>query len=807
MPNEVPGCGPSDARIMIIGEAPSTTEVRLGAPFVGKAGEELNKLLQAAKIDRSSCYVTNICLEPVQGDKEKFFFPRRNAPSEPYIRGIAAAVRDIQRINPNVIVPLGNYALWGLTMHRGIMAWRGSILRSALSLPNKLVPTIHPAALLRGKPDDASKVQGGMWKMRPVVIWDLERANYESRFPEFRFTERRIQIAPSGTDLDEAVHRLLASPFITVDIESFGGTRLACVGLGTNDPTRAWVIPWGDGDPSTRALLSYILGSDNPKRGQNLMYDVTMLDQNGLITRNVEFDTMLAAHVLLPELPKGLDFLTSIYTDIPYYKPEGKVWKEEKTPEVLHRFFNYNGKDVCATTEVSLAQERELASDERHLRTFRRELGVFQPLREATYHGAKFDEPLFHRLVTETTIKKDTLKAEIETVAGPDFNPNSPKQVAEFVYGTLQLAPRMKGGKLKTDAKTLKDVAARSGNAFPEKIVEFKKQQKLLSNYYNEKIVGPDGRLRSSYNIAGTISGRLSSSAPLWGPGLNGQNVPVHTRRMYVADEGFELWELDQSQAEAVVTAYLAEDPVHMDCFRTGKDVHRVTACYLLDMDPERWQEIPKDSTVRQLAKKCNHAFNYDMGWMTFMMVVNGEHDPDDPNSPHLEPVTARALRDKYMSVRTALPGYWERIRLQLRQDRTLVTPLGRVHIFMDQWSDTMIKQAYSWIPQSTVGDATNEGIIQTYASEDDDIQYLFKNGMRLWGQVHDSVIWQVPLGARQYAPKLMEAMEVPMTINGHFIVIPIDGAAGHNWDKYEMETLGKSRETCEVYDDAKVAN
>lgn len=807
MSNEVPGCGPDNARIMIIGEAPSTTEVRLGTPFVGKAGEELNKLLGSAHIDRGACYITNICREQVVGDKEKFFFPKRGTPSEPYIRGIAAAVQDILRIQPNVIIPLGNYALWGMTMHKGIMKWRGSVLHSPLNLPGKIIPTIHPAALLRGKPDDGGEAQGGMWKMRPVVIWDLERANYESRFSEFRLTERHISIDPRGAELDEAVHRLLESPFITVDIESFGGTRLACVGLGTNDPTRAWVIPWGDGDPSTRALLNYVLGSDNPKRGQNLMYDTTMLDQNGLYTKNVEFDTMLAQHVLFPEHPKGLDFLASIYTDIPYYKPEGKVWKEEKSPENLKRFFTYNGKDVCATTEICLAQEKELRADPRLWRSFQREMGVFEPLRQATYHGSRLDEPLFNTLVTETTIKRDRLLTELREVGGPDINFNSWQQIAHLVYKVLQLPPRQKGGQLKTDAKTLKDVSARTGNPVPAKIVDYKKLQKLLSNYYTEKIIGPDRRLRSSYNIAGTVSGRLSSSAPLWGPGLNGQNIPPHTRRMYLADEGFELWEADQSQAEAVVVAYIAEDPVHMDCFRTGKDVHRVTACYLLDMDPDRWMEIPKDSAIRQLAKKCNHAFNYDMGWMTFMMVVNGEYDPDDPNSPHLEPVTAKALRDKYMSVRTALPGYWERIRIQLRQNRTLETPLGRVHIFMDQWSDTMIKQAYSWIPQSTVGDATNEGIIQMYASEDDDIRYMFKHGMRLWGQVHDSVIFQVPLGCRQYAQKFMETLEVPMTINGHYITIPIDAAAGPNWDKHEMESLGKSRETCEVLDDAKVAN
>jgi hypothetical protein len=155
-------------------------------------------------------------------------------------------------------------------------------------------------------------------------------------------------------------------------------------------------------------------------------------------------------------------------------------------------------------------------------------------------------------------------------------------------------------------------------------------------------------------------------------------------------------------------------------------------------------------------------------------------------------------IQEVYLQNRPALIGYWEQIRSELRLNRTLYSPLGRRHQFLDQWSDSLLKEAYSFKPQSTVGDSTNIGIVQVYESQDDDIRYLFKHGMRLWGQVHDSAIFQVPVGARPYAMKLMRTLEVPLNINGYHVIVPIEGGAGPTWNKKEHDSLGKSRISCE---------
>jgi len=249
---------------------------------------------------------------------------------------------------------------------------------------------------------------------------------------------------------------------------------------------------------------------------------------------------------------------------------------------------------------------------------------------------------------------------------------------------------------------------------------------------------------------------------------------------MFVPEDGWEFCEVDGMQAESVVTAVLAQDPVHLDCFRTGKDVHRVTAAMLTGLDPSRWAEIPKSSKVRQLGKTCNHAFDYDMGWYTFMLTVNEDWDPDDPESLRLDERLARTLRGRYIEIRPALPGYWEWVRAQLRKDLTLRNTFGRKRTFLDKWSDTMHKDAYSWLPQGTIGDYTNIGIIQSGRA-------LRATGVphRLVAQTHDSAIWTYPKECRDtIVPILLSNSEVPLHINGMLFTVPVEAAAGDSMYK-----------------------
>lgn len=800
----VPGEGPRNAKLMIVGEAPAYHEVKEGRPFVGDAGKELDKLLTAAGIRREDVYLTNACQEQVRGDKAEFFFSGKN-PTPTFMESLVRLYGDIQEIRPNCIVALGNYAQYALLgQANGVLKNRGSILWS-VPANCKVVPTLHPAALLRGRPDDADKSSGGMYKYRNPVIWDLQRAREQSRFPELRLRPRRILIDPVGDELDRAIQRLLSARVLVADIESWGGTRLACIGYSDGDPE--WAVVLSGSDSARLALHRQILDSPIPKVGQNLMYDATMLDQNGVHMRNIIHDTMIAQHVLLPDLPKGLDFLTSIYTDMPYYKDEGKVWNKPRTPELEQQYYLYNGKDICSTCETYLKQVEELRAEGLE-EVFQRSMMVFEPLRWATFRGMKCDLTKMWKLIEQTQNNLVSAQKELNDLAGWDVNVGSHVQVKKLLYDQLKLSDRKNQS---SDAPTILNIAANTGHRAPYLVIGARKEQKLLSNYYKTGILSKDARIRFGFNVVGTFGARISSSAPLWGPGLNGQNIPAAAREMFIPDTGYTLLEFDQAQAEAVIVAYLANDPIHMDCFRNGKDVHRVTACLLLDKPASEWQTIGKPSAIRELAKTCNHELNYNAGPGQFQMTVNEAYDPDDPSTVKIDFATARATRDKYLRTRPALTAYWESIKSELKQNRTLVTPLGRRYQFLDQWSDELLRKAYSYKPQCTVGETTNMGICQVLGisnlEEAGDDRYKLQQEIKRLDfffslQVHDSTIWQVRNEhVEEFVPLAMKLLEVPLYVNGYRICVPIEGTASEVWtkDKKKVRDLGISRKSVEI--------
>lgn len=801
----VPGCGPRTAKIMIVGEAPAAEEVRLGKPFMGRAGEEMNNLLRSAGINRDECYITNASLYPVpytddaKGKHKHFFGPGGLTPK--FLESYTQLMRDIAEIKPNVIIALGGYAMWACSNVQtkqpgsGVLTYRGSVLTNPMT-GTKVIPTIHPAALLRGKnPYEGGQATGGLWKYRTVVIWDLQKAKKESAFPEVRQRPRTLIVNPEGGEREEAIARLWRAKELTVDIETHGGLKLACIGFSDGDPE--WAVTFRNNSENF-ALFKGLLETDVPKVGQNLMYDVTMLDQIGIHTKNVSFDTMLAQHVLLVELPKGLDFLASIYTDMPYYKDEGKIWREEHNAETLLQFYRYNSKDVCVTSEVKREQVQELkASNLWHV--MQRRMRAFEPLRWATYRGDTVDLEQFRAIRTETEREMEAIRLFFDNEVDEEFNPNSPKQVAELIYDVRKLPPRYKDKKLTTDERALMDLAAKTKDPVCIKIVQYRQIAKKLSTAFNEDIISPDGQLRSSYNIAGTVSGRLSSSAPLWAgnAGDNGQNRTEELKRCLIAPPGYECAEIDQSQAEAIVTAYLANDPVHIDCFRHNKDVHRVTMCLIEGIPLDQWASIPKKHPRRQLYKKGNHAFNYNVGPDTFMYVVNAEYDPNDPNSLVINQTEARQFHEMYHKMRPALAGWWESVRTELRRDKTLTTPspLLNQRVFLDAWSDTLLREAYSWKPQSTVGECSN--IAMSNIHFDPDMQAL---DVKVLGQVHDSVrlIW--PKSNREEVLKrLWPLAETELYIEGYRVVVPWEGFVGDSFDKSKMENFGMSRICCEV--------
>src|SRR5882672_1745073 len=331
-------------KIAIIGEAWGEQESRERTPFVGASGWHLSQMLNEAGIDRPSCHLTNVFnIWPRDGKTDRhgylsgpgkvaevqaFCGPREEAiPGWPalmtsrYVRAefqpeLDRLQDELVDVNPNIIICLGNTALWALTGHTAISKRRGAVSASTHCVSGfKILPTYHPAAVMR------------QWELRAVTVLDLMKALRESAFPEVVYPNCEVWTDPDLEDLERFYDQhIVGCEKISTDIET-AGTQVTCIGFAPT-PSIALVVPFVD---PRRARGSYwptlavelqawsfvrrVLESPYPKIFQNGLYDISFLWRSyGLRVKNPAEDTMLLHHALQPESPKGLDFLGSVYT-------------------------------------------------------------------------------------------------------------------------------------------------------------------------------------------------------------------------------------------------------------------------------------------------------------------------------------------------------------------------------------------------------------------------------------------------------------------------------------------------------------
>lgn len=355
--------------ILIIGEAKGAEEHRINSSFVGASGVELLRLLNESgiitlsgndksligdyyrrgdprsinsiwrmhpEVQRSNVFQ----IHPPQNRLEWFCGPKAEGiPSYPalltgkYVRRefepeLDRLADEILSIDPNLIIGLGNTALWALCGRTGVGKLRGTThLTTHCVTGYKFLPTYHPASLFR------------QWSNRPTTVIDLVKARRESAFPEIRRPQCEIWIEPTLEDIDDFITRFIRGcDLLSVDIETTG-SRITCIGFAPS-ATRAIVIPfddprakggsyWPTGTAEARAwaLIRGVLEDRGiPKLFQNGMYDIAFLLRSyGIRVYGAGEDTMLLHHALQPESLKGLGYLGSVYTDFGAWKSDRKV--------------------------------------------------------------------------------------------------------------------------------------------------------------------------------------------------------------------------------------------------------------------------------------------------------------------------------------------------------------------------------------------------------------------------------------------------------------------------------------------------
>jgi uracil-DNA glycosylase family 4 len=778
------------AKFIIVGAQPGSKDVRYRQPFTGPAGKELFDDLQAVGVMRSEVYLTNV-IKDLDRPLEYYYQsgPKGVTLSPEGIAYIRALEQELSDVNPMaVLIPAGNVALYALTTRTGITKWRGSVVQSTINPNFYCVPIVDPATTLPPK---------NVYLNKYLIQFDLKKAKdlYDSGCNPLK---RDKYIRPMYHECVSFLESLMElgkqGHTIDFDIEIFN-EEMSCIGFAVS-PTKAFCVPFVDArgnyfseaeETHLMQLISQILEDGSiRKRGQNLVFDSHfLLKRYGIKVDNVD-DTMIAQHTIMSEFPKGLDFIASIWTDIPYYKDEGK--KFFKAGGAFETLWTYNCTDALVTADAHSKQMGRLIKMG-NAATYERTRRLIPILTYMMEHGIKVDVAEMARRREQVDAEVSNLREELNRVVGREINPLSPAQLKNYFYKELGNKPYLKQGSVTTDEKALKRLS-RKGIKAAGIVLEIRGKTKLSSTYLDVTKVDSDGRIRCSYNPVGTRFSRLSSSENIFGTGMNLQNQPHEVLEMFKADDGYVAYSMDLSQAENRIVAYTGRVREMIEAFETGKDVHALTASMICNIPYQQVIEDDKNGikapigdgskTWRFYGKRSNHGLNYDLGYKTFSLYLEiPEND-------------AKFLVNRYHTVYPGVrQGYHQFVQNQLRKDRTVCNLMGRKTIFFDRWGDDLFKDAYACIPQGTVGDVINErGLGFAYYAE---------NAVEFLMQVHDSIVFQIPISAgwmhhAEWLTKIKKSLETPLTVHGHDFVVPVDTSMGLCLYKQKMIDIKASR-------------
>lgn len=793
---QVPGEGNPSARIAIVGEAPGAEEARQGRPFVGSSGQLLDQMLSSKGIARSEVYLTNVVkVRPPSNQIDVFYNDaKRTNPSALMLQYREWLLFELDRIKPNIVVALGNEALKALTEKSGIEKWRGSLIQGYRGL--KVLPTYHPAYVIR------------MYGFRTILELDLGKAERHSHERAMPIDDHRFIIDPTFPQAVETLGTIKRERRrVSFDIETCGKyTR--CIGfawsskeaiciplmsnrhgvIGSNDNRLIAIssqLPSGSHwQPEEERIILNLIRSiledpDITVDAQNYTFDSTILaDEYGIHIRGLGCDTMLAHHACYPELgkpagsddprapsssgKKSLDFLCSIWTDVPRYSDYNAA--DDRST------WTYNCFDVCVTYEVREALDKEM-----------KELGVDEFYKyqvEPTMYacarmqnrGIQIDTEARTRLAGEARNRIEEAQIRINKKVGRELNPRSPKQMLTFLYEDLMLPKHYEMDKqtrtkrLTANADAIEKLRAKYPEHKPilDDVLSIREDTKLLSTVL-EAPLRSDGILTTSFNVAGTVNGRLSSSSNVFGEGMNVQQVHRgEVRRIFIPPEGYVWIKADKSQAEARVVAWSARIFELMNNFsKSDFDIHRWNAANIYGVNEN---EVTKNQ--RQLAKIGVHGGNYGLKAGTASKYFGVPFK------------VAERVLDSYIASLPQLPQWWDSIQDEVRKTRTLVSPLGRRRTFFGRIDDALWRSAYSFIPQAVVVDDINRALWVL-----DPV--LERSSAWPVMQVHDEICVVAPESASDWVvEKMKNVMEYPIKFHKDDpeLTIPIDISVGPNW-------------------------
>lgn len=783
----LPTSNVGSAEIAVVSDAVSWSEVHEGRILGGSAGGSFSRLCSAINLPQYQVYFTAACKAQIERGKISKWWSSRSKYNEAWRVLQQRLIEELAGLSTNVIVLLGDLPMHMLLDSPGIDSankYRGSVYKASdfphlSSLGDKLICiTEHPSKLN----------PGGDPKLFYVMMHDFNKFLALRDHPEYATPEVILHTRPTFHDAMEFLSKVLASEVTAFDIEATP-QFVTCFGFSISSK-EAMCIPLMDNSGDYWTLeeelaiwqkTAEILASPKVKKiMQNGMFDTMyMLRRMDFQVENFSFDTMLAQHLCWTDLPKGLDFLTSVYTYMPYYKDDGKE-AHLKLIKDWDMYWQYNAKDCVATHKCAIALAKEIDKLDiwNHMEY---QMKLHKPLMEMEYRGLKVQPEGIETMRKEMEEEIVSLQNELDTIVGHSLNINSSAQMIKYFYGDLLIKPYInrKTGRPTTDSVALHRIAkkGKKGSEEAHLILKLRKLKKLVSTYFTIPI-DDDNRLRATYKIGGTSSGRLASAKTFFGTGMNLQNQPPIIKKFFVADDNMLMAEFDLARAEAHLVAYLSQDENMMRAFTSGIDVHTYNAAEIFHITME---EVTKEH--RNLGKRVVHASNYAMGPMTFS-------DNLAKDDYFLSMGECRNLLNAYAKRFPGLPRWQKSIDQEVSKTRMLYNLFGRPKRFLGMLNSAMFRNAYSYIPQSTIAELLNRSLIKMYEDP-----WFTESNIQFLTTVHDSVVLQFPKQEKEnlsfvqeLCQKVQEHLSHTFTVKGRSFMIGLDGKIGYAWGRDYVE-------------------
>ncbi|MGE0722854.1 MAG: DNA polymerase I [Alphaproteobacteria bacterium] len=597
--------------------------------------------------------------------------------------------------------------------------------------------------------------------------------------------------------LDAWIARATAAGIVAVDTETTSLDAVACdlVGISLSvAPGEACYVPLGHvapgdggldlaGDgaappqiakPDALARLRPLL--EDPavlKVGHNLKYDMVVLAGCGIRVAPVD-DTMLLSYVLDgARHGHGMDELSELHLShkpIAYEAVCGTGKSQITFDRVpLDKARDYAAEDADVTLRLHVLLKPRLLRERQVTLYETAERPLVPVVATMERAGIRVDPVELNRLSKDFAERLAGLEVEIHRLAGHPFNVGSPKQLGEVLFDEMGLPGGRKGktGAYATGADVLEELAAQ-GHDLPRRVLDWRQLAKLKSTYADalvEQINPTTGRVHTSYALAATSTGRLSSTDP------NLQNIPVRTeegrkiRKAFVAEKGWKLMSADYSQIELRLAAHVADIAALKQAFRDGMDIHAMTASQVFGVPVEGM-----DPLVRRRAKAINFGIIYGI---SAFGLGNQLGIPQGEAAAYI-----KAYFERYPGIR----DYMERTKMEAREKGFVTTIFGR-RCFVPGIKDSnparrafAERQAINAPLQGSAADIIKRAMARIPATLAD-----AGLGARMLLQVHDELIFEVPEGEVEPTAALVRRI---MEGAAHLSVpLVVDTGVGDDWE------------------------